>query len=189
MQITKNKFYQTDEFEVSFLHYLILSNQDQTIINMCMDKFPELLNDNNNKYKLYPIHCAFLRNNLNTYKEICIRLHKPYVDIPSKNKKTIKNMFKKIEEKPDSEKLIDDIVDVYGNNMLEFCLLNNCCLNILKMLTFNYKYNVLQKYNGENIIIKAIRVENQEFINVLTQLGYDINFGIINFVQMITGRY
>lgn len=51
---------------------------------------------------------------------------------------------------------------------------------------FNYNYDVYKYHNGVNIIIKAIRVENYEFIDVLKQLGYDINFGIVRFIQSAT---
>ena len=191
IQIKNNKYYQTDEFEVSFIHYIILTRQNQEIINICMDKFPELINDNNNKYKLYPIHCALLRNNYITYTNICIKLHKPVVDIPDKillkNKINLKSIYKSIKEKPINEKINDDIVDIFGNNMLEFCLLNKCSINIIKILMFNYNYDVYKYHNGENIIIKAIRVENYEFIDVLKQLGYDVNIGIVRFIQSVTG--
>ena len=185
MQIKNNKYYQTDEFEISFIHYIILTIRGTEII-YCMNKYPEFINDNNNKYKLYPIHCALLRNNLYLYNYICKQLHKPYIEIPYKNKKTRKNMFKIDENRPDEEKLVDDIFDGFGNNLIEFCLLNKCCMNIIRMLILNYKYDIYKYHNRENIIIKAIRVENQEFIEFLTQLGYDINFGIIRFIQSAT---
>ena len=94
-------------------------------------------------------------------------------------------MYKLITEKPDYKKFVDDIVDVYGNNMLDFCLLNGCNINVLKMLLYNYKYNVYSFHNKENIIIKTIRIDNQEFINLLKQSGYNINNGIIFFIHKI----
>lgn len=182
-----NKNYQTDFFEISFLHYIILTNKHQAVINKCLDYFPELINDNNNKYGLYPIHCALLRNNLKIFRNICIKQSRPYMKILYNLHRLPLN---KIQEITNDKKMDDNIFDGNGNNLLTFCMLNNCNEKIIKILLCNFKYNIYYINNNcENIIILCIRINNQEYIKILESLGYDINIGIAYFIQYVTNKF
>jgi len=181
-----NTNYQTDFFEISFLHYIILTNKHQAVINKCLDHFSELINDNNNKYGLYPIHCALLRNNLKIFRNICIRQNRPYMKILYNLHRLPLN---KIQEITDDKKMDDNIFDGNGNNLLTFCMLNNCNEKIIKILLCNFKYNIYYINNNcENIIILCIRINNQKYIKILESIGYDINIGIAYFIQYVTNK-
>ena len=84
----------------------------------------------------------------------------------------------------------DNIFDGNGNNLLTFCMLNNCNEKIIKILLCNFKYNIYYiNKNYENFIILCIRINNQEYIKILESLGYDINIGIAYFIQYVTNKF
>lgn len=181
----ENKNYKTDTFEVSLLHYLIYKINNPIIIKKFIDKYPELINNNDNKYKLYPIHCALLKNYLSIFNYICNKMNIQCPNCKKIQSIKYKENFNNLKEI--SEKLNDDIYDCYGNNMLKFCILNDCDISIVKMFLCYYNYNIYEyDINKESIILFLLRINNVKYIDVLNTLGYDINQGIVIFIQSIT---
>ncbi len=176
-----NKFYKTEEFEVSFLHYLIFTSNNLNLINNVIIKNPELLNNTNNKYKLHPIHLALLTNNFKKFNFLWKKISKNHIKL---DLYTIKQ---------ENEKLDDNIIDCYGYNMLEFSILNKCDDKLINLLVKNFKYNIYQlNKQKENIVIILIRVDNEKYYRIFYNLGYtnnDILNGIVFFVQKITNKY
>ena len=192
MTVKKDNYTSTnEEIEISFLHYLILNNYKCSVINKCLNKYPKLIENNYNKYRIYPIHCALLRNSISIFNSICNKWGKPCPNYRCeqylKNKAKFDGQFIMLN---DDKKLIDDVIDGFGYNMLKFCLLNNCKPHIIKMFLCNYKYNIYDiNENNETYIIIALRIGNPEVLKAFKAVGYSINFGIITVIQQSTGKY
>ena len=55
---------------------------------------------------------------------------------------------------------------------------------------YNFKCNIYSiNKNGDNIITLCIRINNKEYIKIIKALGYDINIGIVCFIQYITNKF
>ena len=149
--------------KVSFLHILscikeFKYNKHIKIIKLFCDKYPELINDNNNELKLSPLHCALLVKNKIFIKEVLFKY--------------------------DLNVYIDDI---NNTNPFEYIILNNYNQSYIKM--FLNKYDIYKLHNNENIIIMAIRTNNKQIIEFLSNFYQDdyefYNIGIANWIEQL----
>ena len=156
-----NILYPNKYIQVSFLHFICCIkqfNKNIENVKLLCNKYPELINDNNNELKISPLQCAVIIGNK---KIINVLLN-------------INNINLYLE-------------DINKNTILEYLILNDYSNSYLKM--FIEKYNIYKLHNNENIIILAIRINNNKIIHILEEYfnnKYDFYYiGIANWIEQL----